>query len=92
MNGCKYFLYLLVIFILKVCCFFGRMCGGIIFEKIFELKVCCFFGTMRGGITFELLLVVNIRYVKIVKKVRMRIFDDFVGKLKLKIKECYELI
>lgn len=62
------------------------------FEKIFELKVCCFFGRMCGGIVFELLLVVKIRYVKIVKKVRMRIFDDFVGKLKLKIKECYELI
>lgn len=58
----------------------------------FTSKVCCFFGRMRGGITFETVLVVNTRYAKIVKKARTRIFDDFVGKLKLKIKECYELI
>lgn len=60
-KGRKYFLYLFATFTSKVCCFFGRM---------------------RGGITFA----------KIVKKARTRIFDDFVGKLKLKIKECYELI
>lgn len=68
------------------------MRGGITFEKTFESKVCCFFGRMPGGITFEPLLVVKTRYAKIVKKARTRIFDDFVGKLKLKIRKCYELI